>query len=72
MKSYGVTVQMKPLQKYFHMVQFILYVVLTFVSVDEILRYNHSSQTSLSVPFSLPIVYLPRDSWCKRPRFQNS
>ena len=29
MKSYGVTIQMKPLQQYFHMVLFIYYVVLT-------------------------------------------
>ena len=72
MKSYGVTIQMKPLQQYSRMVLFIQYVVLTFKSVDEILRCNHSNQTSLSFPFSLPIVYLPRDSWRKRPRFQNS
>ena len=37
MKYYGVTIQMKPLQQYFHMVLFIQYVVLTFESVDEIL-----------------------------------
>ena len=36
MKSYGVTIQMKPLQQYFHMVLFVLYVVVTFGSVDEI------------------------------------
>ena len=40
MKSYGVTIQMKPLQRYFHMVLFIENVVLTFESVDEILRCN--------------------------------
>ena len=37
MKSYGVTIQIKPLQQYFHMVLFIYYVVLTNASVDEIL-----------------------------------
>ena len=37
MKSYGVTIQMKPLQQFFHMVLFVLYVVVTFESVDEIL-----------------------------------
>ena len=37
MKSYGVTIQMKPLQQYFHMVLFIYYVALIFESVDEIL-----------------------------------
>ena len=40
MKSYVVTIQMKPLQQYFHMVLFIENVVLTFESVDEILRCN--------------------------------
>ena len=29
MKSYGVAIQMKPLQQYFHVMPFILYVVLT-------------------------------------------
>ena len=37
MKSYGVTIQMKPLQQYFHMVLFISYVVQTFEFVDKIL-----------------------------------
>ena len=37
MKSYCVTIQMKLLQQFFHMVLFVLYVVLTFESVDEIL-----------------------------------
>ena len=37
MKSHGVTIQMKPLQQYFHMVLFIQYAVLTFESADEIL-----------------------------------
>ena len=37
MKSYGVTIQTKPLQLHFYIVLFILCVVLTFESVDEIL-----------------------------------
>ena len=37
MKSYGVTIQMKPLQQFFHMVLFIWYAVLTFDIVDKIL-----------------------------------
>ena len=49
MKSYGVTIQMQPLQQYFHMVLFVLYVVLTFESVDEILRCDHSNATSSAV-----------------------
>ena len=35
MNSYGVTIQMKPLQQYFHMVLFIYYVVLTFESAEK-------------------------------------
>ena len=46
MKSYGVTIQMKPLQQHFYMVLFIEYVVLTFESVDEILWCYHSNETS--------------------------
>ena len=57
MKSYGVTIQMKPLQQYFHMVLFIWYVVLTFKSVDEILLCYHSNETSSAV-FSHDTIYL--------------
>ena len=49
MKSYDVTIQMNPLQHYFHMVLFIQYVVLTFEAVDEILWCHHSNKTSLVV-----------------------
>ena len=49
MKSYGVTIQMKPLQQYFHVVLFIYHVVLTFESVEKILRCDHSNETSLVV-----------------------
>ena len=45
MKSYGVTIQMKPLQQYFCMVPF----VLTFESVDEILWCDHSNEASSAV-----------------------
>ena len=43
------TIQMKPLQQYFHMVLFIYNVVLTFESVDEILWCYNSNKTSLAV-----------------------
>ena len=49
MEFYGVTIQLKPLQQYFHMVLFIQYVVLTLKSVDEILWCYHSSETSSAV-----------------------
>ena len=44
MKSYSVTIQMKPLQQYFPVVLFIMLykVILTFESVDEILQCDHS------------------------------
>ena len=49
MKPYDVTIQMKPLQHFFHMVLSALYVVLTFESVDEILWCYHSNETSSTV-----------------------
>ena len=45
MKSSGVTIQMKPLQQYFHMVLLVLSVVSTFEYVYEILWYDHSNET---------------------------
>ena len=47
MKSYGVTIQMKATEQYFPVVLFItLYkVVLTFESMDEILKYDHSNES---------------------------
>ena len=56
MKSYGVTIQMKPLQQYFHTVLFIWY-VFPFESVDEILWCYHSIETSSAV-LSLGTIYL--------------
>ena len=56
MKSYGVTIQMKPLQQYFHMVLFVLNVVLTLESVDEILQ--HFSQWNLELLFNLDLSHL--------------
>ena len=49
MNSYGVTIQMKPVQQYFHMVLFVLYVVLTFESVNELLWCYHSNETCSAV-----------------------
>ena len=51
MKSYGVTIQMQPLQQYFHMLLFSFYVVLTFESVDAIPWDDHSNETSSSNAF---------------------
>ena len=57
MKSYGVAIQMKPLQQYFHMVLFIENVVLTFEFVDEILWCYYSNETS-SALLSHGTIYL--------------
>ena len=48
MKSYGVTIQIKPLQQSFHMVLCIWHAVLTFESVDQTLWCYHSNETSLT------------------------
>ena len=47
MKSYDVTIQMKATAQYVPVVLFIMpyKVVLTFVSVDEILRCDHSNES---------------------------
>ena len=57
MKSHRVTIQMKPLQQYFHMVLFIWYKVIPFESVDEIPWCYHSNETSLAV-LSQGTIYL--------------
>ena len=58
MKSYGVTIQMKPLQHYFHMVLFIKYVVLTFEFVEEILWCYYSNETSLAIHLNSTVCLL--------------
>ena len=46
MKPSSVTIQMKPTEQYFSAVLFMLYkVVLTFESVDEILKCDHSNES---------------------------
>ena len=46
-KSKSVTIQMKAIKQYFPMVLFIMLykVVLTFESVDEILKCDHSNES---------------------------
>ena len=60
MKSYGVTIQMKATEQYFPVVLFIMLykVVLTFESVDEILKCDHSNESYWAV-FSCGTVYCP-------------
>ena len=58
MSRFGfVTIQMKLLQQYSHMVIFIEYGVLTFEYVDEILWCYHSNETSSAV-LSHGTIYL--------------
>ena len=47
MKSYGVTIQLKATEQFFPVVLFIMLykVVLTFGSVDEILKCDHSNES---------------------------
>ena len=51
MKSYSVTIQVKATEQYFPVVLFVMLykVVLTFESVDEILKCNYS--VSANVPW---------------------
>ena len=57
MKSYSVTIQMKPLQQYFHMILLVLYIVVTFESADEILWYYHSNETLFRQYFHKDVSY---------------
>ena len=48
MKSYGVTIQMKATEQFFLVVLFIMlysWVILTFESVDDILKCDHSNES---------------------------
>ena len=47
MKSLSVTIEMETIEKYFSVVLFIMLykVVLTFESVDEILKCDHSNES---------------------------
>ena len=51
MKSLSVTIQMKATEQYFPVVLFIMLynVILTFESVDEILKCDHSNQSYRAV-----------------------
>ena len=53
MKPESVTIQMKAIEKYFHVVLFIMLykVVLKFESVDETLKCDHSNESYLAVPY---------------------
>ena len=65
MKSYSVTIQMKATEQYFPLVLFISLckVVLTFDSVDEILKCDHSNE-SYWAAISCGTVYYVVNSVC--------
>ena len=58
MKSLSVTIQMKATEQYFPVVLFIMLykVVLTFKSVDEVLKCDHSNKSYWAV-LSCGVVY---------------
>ena len=60
MNSYSVTIQMKATEQYFHVVLFIvLYkVVLTFESVDEILKCGYSDESYQAALFPAVLIML--------------
>ena len=47
MKSLSVTIQMKATEQYFPVVLFVMLckMIITFKSVDEILKYDHSNES---------------------------
>ena len=63
MKSYGVTIQMKATEQYFPVVLFIMLykMVLTFESVDEILKYDHSNESYWAVLSCDTVYYAVQD-----------
>ena len=58
MKPLCVTIQMKAIEQYFHVVLFIMLykVVLTFASVDENLVYDHSNESFWAVLSKLFLI----------------
>ena len=59
MKSYGVAIQMKPLQQYVHIALLFYYfnlLVLTIEPVDEILLCDHSNETSSAFIWHGPLL----------------
>ena len=60
MKSLNVTIQMKATEQYFSVVLFIMlysWVILTFESVDEILKCDHSDESYWAVLFCGTVYY---------------
>ena len=60
MKSKSVTIQMKATEQYFPVVLFIMLykVILTFQSVDEILKCDHSNESYWVVLFCGAVYYV--------------
>ena len=57
MKSYGVNIQIKPFQQYFHVVLFVLYVGLTFELVMNAMALTlNETSSALSLLFAFSIL----------------
>ena len=67
MKSYGVTIQMKATEQYFPVVLFIMLykVVLTFESVGEILKCDHSYEGYWAVLSCGTVYYAVQSASCR-------
>ena len=65
MKSYGMTLKMKATEKYFHVALFIMLykVVLTFESVDKILKCYHSNESYWAVLSCGTAYYVVQDGF---------
>jgi len=63
MKSLSVTIQMKATEQYFPVLLFIMLhkVVLTFESVDEIQKCNHSDESYRAVLSCVAVYYAVQD-----------
>ena len=65
MKSYGVTIQMKATEQYSPVVLFIMLykVVLTFESVDGILKCDHSNESYWAVLSCGSVYHAKQGQW---------
>ena len=66
-KALHVTIQMKAIEQYFHVVLFIMLykVVLTFKSVDETLVWDHSNETYWAVLSCGSLCYAVQGGSCR-------
>jgi len=65
MESYVMTIDMKATEQYFPVVLFILLfkIVITFESVDKILKCDHSSESYWAILYCGAVYYAAQDSY---------